>query len=53
MIITSKQHDSITQLILIDGHPTKYLTNTAQNCQGHKNKESLRSCHNQEEAKNS
>ena len=31
-------------------HPTKYMTSTPpRSCQDHKNKESLRNCHRQEE----
>jgi len=31
--------------IPVEGHSTKYLTSTPQNCQGLQNKESLRNCH--------
>ena len=36
--------------ISAEGHFTKYLTSIPHNLQGHQNKESLRNCHNWEEA---
>lgn len=35
--------------IPIKGYPAEYLTSHPQNCQGHPNKKSLRTCHSQEE----
>ena len=37
-----------TKLILKEGHPTKYLTSTLQNCQDHQTQKSLQNCHSQE-----
>ena len=49
--ITWSNYKKIIRQIPIEGHFTKCLTRTLQNCQGHKKKnKSLRNCHSQEEA---
>ena len=41
-------HEKNNKLILKEGHPTKYLTSTLQNCQDHQTQKSLQNCHSQE-----